>query len=95
MITIDNITIRQDNEGRYCLNDLHKAAGGAEKHNPNRWTRLDTFRDLVTEVQNQTPDVALAPTRSASWRSKVPRGSSRLTCVPLSGMRFAQMGRSM
>ena len=27
-LTIDTITIRKDSEGRYCLNDLHKAAGG-------------------------------------------------------------------
>lgn len=31
-LTIANTTIRQDAEGRYCLNDLHKAAGGEAKH---------------------------------------------------------------
>jgi len=34
MITIDNITIRQDDEERYCLNDLHKVAGGERRHEP-------------------------------------------------------------
>ena len=26
-ITLGAIVIRQDNEGRFCLNDLHKASG--------------------------------------------------------------------
>ncbi|MCE1243796.1 KilA-N domain-containing protein [Oryzomicrobium sp.] len=41
LITIDNITIRQDSEGRYCLNDLHRAAGGLEKDKPGNWLMLD------------------------------------------------------
>lgn len=27
-LTIGEFSIRQDEEGRYCLNDLHKASGG-------------------------------------------------------------------
>ena len=34
VITIDTITIKQDSEGRYCLNDLHKAAGSLPKDHP-------------------------------------------------------------
>jgi len=34
-LTISNTTIRQDAEGRYCLNDLHKAAGECNKHRPS------------------------------------------------------------
>ena len=52
---IDTITIRKDNEGRYCLNDLHKAAGGEAKHQPNFWVHLDGTEDLVDELIKQTP----------------------------------------
>ena len=52
---IDTITIRKDNEGRYCLNDLHKAAGGEAKHQPNFWLHLDGTEDLVDELIKQTP----------------------------------------
>ncbi|MBC7961411.1 MAG: KilA-N domain-containing protein [Steroidobacteraceae bacterium] len=34
-----NTTIRQDQEGRFCLNDLHKAAGGENKHRPSLWLK--------------------------------------------------------
>ena len=51
----DTITIRKDSEGRYCLNDLHKAAGNEAKHQPNLWLRLDGTEDLVDELIKQTP----------------------------------------
>jgi len=40
-ISIASVCIKQDAEGRFCLNDLHRAAGGEEKHSPNRFTRSD------------------------------------------------------
>lgn len=59
-LVLDTIAIKQDTFGRYCLNDLHKASGGAEKDTPNRFFRLDTTDELVNELL-QTPDMALAP----------------------------------
>jgi hypothetical protein len=49
--------IRRDEHGRYCLNDLHKAAGGEERHAPSRWTRADSFHALVTELQLEAGDL--------------------------------------
>jgi len=49
-ITIGSLTIRQDAEGRYCLNDLHKAAGGQTKHQPSFWMRTKTFEGLLDEL---------------------------------------------
>ena len=45
-----SLTIRQDSEGRYCLNDLHKAAGGQDRHKPKYWTALAKTNELVLEV---------------------------------------------
>ena len=39
-----------DAEGRYCLNDLHKAAGGEAKHQPSEWLRNKQTTELVEEV---------------------------------------------
>ncbi len=49
-LTLGDITIRQDDSGRYCLNDLHRAAGGAEKDKPNRWLRSDQTKAFIDEL---------------------------------------------
>ena len=56
-LTILSTEIRQL-DGLYSLNDLHKASGGAARHLPNRFLRLDQTRSLASEIE-QTPDVAL------------------------------------
>ncbi|MBU2712623.1 KilA-N domain-containing protein [Zooshikella harenae] len=38
-IIIDSISIKQDTQGRFCLNDLHKAAGGDPLQRPQLWLR--------------------------------------------------------
>jgi len=60
-LIIADTSIRQDSTGRYCLNDLHRAAGAEEKHSPNRWTRTDGYQSLVSEL---TPEMAFAPSES-------------------------------
>lgn len=45
--TIDTITIRQDAEGRYCLNDLHKAAGDKLSDKPANFLRQCQTEALV------------------------------------------------
>ncbi|MCI1244231.1 MAG: KilA-N domain-containing protein [Acetobacter fabarum] len=57
-LTILSTTIHQDAEGRYCLNDCHKAAGGEESKSPNRFARSEGYKALVSEL---TPDLAFAP----------------------------------
>jgi len=44
--------IRRDQEGRYCLNDLHKAAGGEQRHQPRYWLANEQTKALVTAVSN-------------------------------------------
>lgn len=51
LLVIAGVTIKTDEEGRYCLNDFHKAAGGAAKHQPNLWLRLEATTELIHEVE--------------------------------------------
>jgi hypothetical protein len=51
-LTIANTAIRQDAEGRYCLNDLHKAAGGIPKHRPGEWLKTAQVQELVAEIES-------------------------------------------
>ncbi len=58
LLVVEDVSVRRDSVGRYNLNDLHRAAGGNERHSPNRWTRTESFNDLISEL---TPDMAFAP----------------------------------
>lgn len=51
-ITILNTTIRRDDVGRFCLNDLHSAAGGTAADQPSNWVRLDATHALAEELSN-------------------------------------------
>ena len=46
-LILEDTYVRQDEQGRFSLNDLHQAAGGEEHHKPSRFTRTDTFTALV------------------------------------------------
>ncbi len=51
------ITIKQDAEGRYCLNDLHKAAGGGDwsandKNQPKDWLITKHTAEMIVELSN-------------------------------------------
>ena len=50
-LVIGEFTIRQDDEGRYCINDLHKAGGGLEKHKPSNFLRNEQTKDLIQEIE--------------------------------------------
>lgn len=52
VLTIANVAIRQDAAGRFCLNDLHRAAGGEKRHQPSDWLRLQQTQELLTELDN-------------------------------------------
>lgn len=52
-IVISNTTIGQDEHGRFCLNHLHRAAGGNKQHKPANWLRSDTTQALVAELEKE------------------------------------------
>lgn len=52
-LVINNLEITTDDQGRYSLNDLHKAAGGTIKHLPNKFMRSNSFNDVVGVLNAQ------------------------------------------
>ena len=54
-VIIADLVIRQDEQGRYCLNDLHKASGGEKRHQPANWLRMDQTIELIEELS--TPHI--------------------------------------
>jgi hypothetical protein len=57
-LTISDTDIRQDESGRFCLNDLHKAAGGEKRHAPNEWLRNQQTQDLIDALGDMKPGIA-------------------------------------
>lgn len=49
-LLISETLIRQDEDGRYCLNDLHRASGGLKRHQPSDFLRLKATKELVAEI---------------------------------------------
>ena len=47
LMTINGKEITTDIEGRFSLNDLHKAAGANVKDLPNKFMRSKSFKDVV------------------------------------------------
>ncbi|MGO1143926.1 KilA-N domain-containing protein [Enterobacter hormaechei] len=66
-IVISDIKIHMDAEGRYSLNDLHKAAGKEHRHLPNYWMDLQQTKELIEEILN-TGNPVFKPTTSKKGR---------------------------
>lgn len=63
LFVIDGVSVRQDKAGRYCLNDLHRAAGGEDRHKPGNFFRLDNIKDLCAEI-DRCSDLSIASVES-------------------------------
>jgi hypothetical protein len=51
-LTISDSSVRQDDQGRYCLNDLHKAAGNESKHHPSKFLETQQAQELISELES-------------------------------------------
>lgn len=56
VLKIADTPIRTDAEGRYCLNDLHRASGGAGHHQPGKFFANKSTQELVAEMQGASPN---------------------------------------
>lgn len=54
-LTVCGVTIRQDAEGRYCLNDLHRAAGRFPKDKPDRFLETESACNAVQLLKAGKP----------------------------------------
>lgn len=65
VLTIGEFCIRQDDDGRYCLNDLHKASGGLKKHQVSNFLRVEQTKELIEEI-DQTSNMSFDQNISSS-----------------------------
>lgn len=49
-LIIEDTYVRQDDQGRFSLNDLHQAAGSEGRHKPGNWLANQQTQDLIAEI---------------------------------------------
>jgi phage antirepressor YoqD-like protein len=52
-IALEGVNVRQDDHGRFCLTDLHKASGGAKKDQPSDWLQLEATQRLIAALDEE------------------------------------------
>ena len=68
-LTVCGVAIKQDAEGRYCLNDLHKAAGGENRHQSAFFLKRHETVELVNELANSSSQKNIEPVSSSRGRN--------------------------
>jgi len=53
-VVIEDVSIRQDSQGLYCLNDLHKAYGAGKKRRPFGWIKTSQAHELIAKLKQST-----------------------------------------
>ncbi len=67
-LSISSITIRRDAEGRYSLNDLHRAAGGEKRHGPSYFLSSPQTMELLAELETTgQPVVTVEGRNGGTW----------------------------
>ncbi|MCG4254228.1 phage antirepressor KilAC domain-containing protein [Acetobacter senegalensis] len=52
-LSILGTTIRRDAEGRFCLNDCHKASGGLKKDGPSYFLATSKAQELISKLASE------------------------------------------
>ncbi|UJA01468.1 KilA-N domain-containing protein [Acinetobacter johnsonii] len=55
-LIIGEFSIRQDEDGRYCLNDLHKAGGYLRKDRPGFFIENEKTQELIAAIEDENYD---------------------------------------
>ncbi|MDN5488582.1 MAG: KilA-N domain-containing protein [Lactococcus lactis] len=66
-LVIGDFSIRQDEDGRYSLNDLHKASGDLRKDRPSYFLENEKTLELIHAIKDENYDVG----NSASYKQPV------------------------
>ena len=59
--TTNQVQIRQDASGRYCLNDLHAMVGGLPKRDPSIYLGLTQTQELIMVLREEQGTSSVAP----------------------------------
>lgn len=80
-LIIGNLSIRQDEDGRYCLNDLHKASGDDKKHFPAYFLRNQQTKDLITLIESENYDMQICTSKNQAVNAIKGKGKDQGTYV--------------
>ena len=61
--------MKTDSEGRFCLNDLHKAAGGNDRDKPVYFFKLDSTEALAIELLKGKDSYLYAPIKPVATKT--------------------------
>lgn len=80
-LTIGDYSIRQDENGRYCLNDLHKASGNDQKHFPAYFLRNQQTKDLINLIESENYDMQICISKKQAVNTVKGKGKEQGTYV--------------
>ena len=68
-LILEDTYVRQDEQGRFSLNDLHQAAGGEPRHQPSNWLQNQQTKELIGELGNSWNSMSSQPSTTEISRS--------------------------
>lgn len=80
-LVIGGFSIRQDENGRYCLNDLHKASGDDKKYFPAYFLRNQQTKDLIELIETENYDMQICTSKNKAVNSVKGKGKAQGTYV--------------
>ena len=89
-LMIAGIEIHQDHDGRFSLNDFHKAAGSENRHKPSLWTENQQAQELIEEIGKAGINSCFedCPWRSVAWNLRLQRAG---VCLCHVGQPYVQL----